>query len=65
MSKCEYFVVSIDAMSVPRVVYGPTRNEAACDAAAERYWSSCAQAGEEVTIVCKHHEIVQRVVPSN
>ncbi len=64
MSKCEYFVVSIDAAYVPRVVFGPS-DEEVCDTEAETYWSKKADEGEEVHIMCKHHPVMQSLRAPN
>ena len=47
-----WFVVSIDALEMPRIVF--TGDEGRCEKEADLYWSNVAADGEEVLVVCEH-----------
>jgi hypothetical protein len=58
MDDCKWFVVSVDAVGIPRAVHGP-RPPGDCEALAEEYYDEHSQLGELIQVLCEHDPLTQ------
>jgi hypothetical protein len=56
---CNWYVVTVDAVGIPRAVRGPRQSSHHCEAEAEEYFQDHSEAGETIQVLCEHDSLTQ------